>query len=175
MRTRLLRDSQIAARLALRDIPRHFYDNTEAPMSFCCRFRLLDLMDIGTVVFTEDTRVHRFYDGRKVEFIKKHDAVFANYRSQVIERLRVAGLPDTEAMFIAAEKAHVGYHLHSIESQELHQVPVSRKNFTEVQALLYYLDDSHNKTRWQFQLLEPHVITSDAISNLKHWRKEYNK
>ena len=50
MRIRLLRDSQIAARLALRDIPRHFYDNTEAPLSLCCRHRLLDLLGLGLVV-----------------------------------------------------------------------------------------------------------------------------
>ena len=56
---------------------------------------LLDLMDIGTVVFSLGTRVHRFYDGRQVEFIKRHDAVFATYRNKVIERLREAGLPDT--------------------------------------------------------------------------------
>jgi hypothetical protein len=66
-------------------------------------------------------------------------------------------------MFRAAERAHVGYHLHSIDSQELHQVSVSRQNFTEVQVLLFYLEDSHNKTRWQFQVLEPHVITWDVF------------
>ena len=59
MRTRLLRDSQIAARLALRDIPRHFYDNTEAPVSLCCRFRLLDLLDLALVVVYGALRVNQ--------------------------------------------------------------------------------------------------------------------
>lgn len=44
-----------------------------------------------------------------------------------------------------------------------------------VQVLLFYLDNEHNKTRWQFQLVEPHVITADALQNLKHWRAEYRK
>ena len=49
------------------------------------------------------------------EYIKKHDLVFANYRKEVIARLREeSGLADAEAMFVAAERAHVGYHLHSI-------------------------------------------------------------
>lgn len=115
MRDRLLRDAVIADRLALRDIPLQYYDNTEAPVSYCIRYRLVDLLDLGTVSFGVGTPVHRFYDTRKVEFIKKHDLVFANYRKEVIARLREeSGLADAEAMFVAAERAHVGYHLHSI-------------------------------------------------------------
>jgi hypothetical protein len=56
-------------------------------VSLCCRFLLIDLLDIGTVSFTPGKHVHRFYDGRTVEFIKKHDAVFASYRKNLIERL----------------------------------------------------------------------------------------
>jgi hypothetical protein len=114
MRDRLLRDAQIADRLALRDIPRLYYDNTEAPVSYCIRYRLIDLLELGAVTFGVGTPVHRFYDGRKVELIKKHDLVFNNYRREVIARLQESGLADDEAMFVAAERAHVGYHLHSI-------------------------------------------------------------
>ena len=59
MRIRLLRDSQIAARLALRDIPRHFNDNTEAPVSLCCLLRLLDLLGLALVVVYGALRVNQ--------------------------------------------------------------------------------------------------------------------
>ena len=144
-------------------------------MSYCIRYRLIDLLEIGTVSFGMGTPVHRFYDCRKVEFMKKHDLAFAKYRNQVIAHLQETGLADAEAMFVVAESAHVGYHLHSIATQELHKEPVSRLNFTAVQVLLFYLDNEHNKTRWQFQLVEPHVITQDACMNIKHWRAEYRK
>ena len=47
MRNRLLKDAQIADRLALRNIPRHYCDNTEAPVSYCIRYRLVDLLELG--------------------------------------------------------------------------------------------------------------------------------
>jgi hypothetical protein len=54
-------------------------------------------------------------------------------------------------------------------------VPVTRANFTEVHVLLYYLENEHNKTKWQFQVLEPHVITAEAVTQLRHWKAEYYK
>ncbi len=95
--------------------------------------------------------------------MKKHDLAFAKYRNKVLASLQHQGMADAEAMFVGAERAHVGYHLQSIQYQELHKEPVSRKNFTAVQVLLFYLDNEHNKTRLQFQLVEPNVIIEDAV------------
>ncbi len=53
MYDRLIGNAQIAGRLALRDIPRHFYDGTEGPnvlVSYCSRYRLEDLNCLSLVV-----------------------------------------------------------------------------------------------------------------------------
>jgi hypothetical protein len=60
----LIKDAQIAARLALRDISRQFYDGNDAPVSFCCCYTLVDIIGMGSVVLNESSRVHRFYDAR---------------------------------------------------------------------------------------------------------------
>jgi hypothetical protein len=54
-------------------------------------------------------------------------------------------------------------------------VPVSKENYLDVWVLLYNLDQEHNKTRWQFQLIEPHVFTEAAVPLLKDWNRGYTK
>ena len=78
-------------------------------------------------------------------------------------------------MFVAAERAYVGYHLHSVFDQQAHTVPVTKENYLDVGVLLYNLDQEQNKTKWQFQLLEPHVFTEAAVPLLKEWNRAYTK
>jgi MarR-like DNA-binding transcriptional regulator SgrR of sgrS sRNA len=54
-------------------------------------------------------------------------------------------------------------------------VPVSKENYLDVWVLLYNLHQEHNKTRWQFQLIEPHVLTEVAVPLLKDWNRGYTK
>jgi hypothetical protein len=110
----------------------------------CRRFRLVDLFALGTVVINTGTRVHRFYDQRPKEIIIKHDNVFATTRAMAIRQLQEGGVEDAENMFIAAERAHIGYHLQSLNDQEAHTVPVTKENFLDVWVLLYYLHNEHN-------------------------------
>ena len=54
-------------------------------------------------------------------------------------------------------------------------MPVTKENFLDVWVLLYYLQNEHNQTKWQFQVVEPHVITDVAVPLLKEWNKAYTK
>jgi hypothetical protein len=75
----------------------------------------VDLFDIGTVVVNVGERVHRFYDRRPRELIVKHDNAFQVARSMAIMRLEDEGVADAPGMFVAAERALVGYHLQSVK------------------------------------------------------------
>jgi hypothetical protein len=75
----------------------------------------VDLFDVGTVVVNVGERVHRFYDRRPKELIVKHDNAFQVARSFAIKRLEEEGEADAPGMFVAAERALVGYNVQSMK------------------------------------------------------------